>query len=101
MAGGVVIRRELLEPRPYAASVNGGVAAKPEWAAVDRPVEARRRAGDREHRLVEPGEIRRRGEQHPAVRVSRRVVDGLERAALDDLAGVHHGAAVAELGDDR
>src|SRR5438445_10385438 len=50
VAGGDVVFADREELRPDDALSEGGVAAGPERAAVDRPVEPRRRAGDGDHR---------------------------------------------------
>ena len=76
-------------------------AARPEVAALGPVGERRREPRDRRQalraRAVEPGD---RAEQAPGVGVLGVVEDLVERALLDDPAGVHDGDPVGDVGHD-
>src|SRR5215210_8755832 len=100
MARGSVRRANTGEPRPDAlARRERAVAAGPERAAPDGPVERRRRARDRRD-LALAVEIGRRREEEAGIGMTRRVVERVDRAGLDDLARVHDRRPLADLGDD-
>src|SRR5262245_52516900 len=81
------------------AALHGLATARMEGAPGRKAREVRRLPGDRVERLL-AAELRHRAQERPRVRVLRIVEQLLHRCLLDDLAGVHHGHAIAHLGDD-
>ena len=72
-----------------------------ELAALGRPYEIRRTAGDRlQPRVARLGELRNRLEQRLRIRVARLFEQRARRRLLDDPARVHHGDVVGATGDD-
>ena len=80
--------------------VPGVLAAGGVSASRRRPAQVGRCSLDRDEPIEDDVDPRRRPQQTGRVRVGRRGVEVGGGGVLDDLAGVHHGDAVAHPGDD-